>query len=93
MSTEYEIKISEFEHAINYAPAERVVMRHALLMSRLIFAGCGQIPPERAEARIALFKECMEMAANIPRQSDDDVSDVVNACSTQAFYMTNHITQ
>jgi hypothetical protein len=33
----------------------------------------------------------MELAAKLPRQADDDVADVVNACSNQAFYMTNHI--
>jgi hypothetical protein len=68
-------------------------MRHALLLACLVFAGCGPIttPPARAEARIALFKECMELAAKLPRQADDDVADVVNACSNQAFYMTNHI--
>lgn len=75
------------------SPVERGVMRHALLLACLVFSGCGPIPtpPARAEARIALFKECMELAAKMPRQADDDVADVVQACSNQAFYMTNHI--
>ena len=56
--------------------------------------GCSVDPSldeARGEARIALFRECMQLAAAMPRQSDDDVSDVVKACSTQALYMTNHI--
>lgn len=44
----------------------------------------------RSEARITLFKECMELAAKIPRQADDDVSDIVTACSNQAWYMTQY---
>ena len=45
----------------------------------------------RGAARLALFKECMELAAKLPRQADDDVADVVQQCSTQAYYMTNYI--
>jgi hypothetical protein len=75
------------------ARVDRGVMRLALLLACLVLAGCGpiQTPPARAEARIALFKECMELAAKMPRQADDDVADVVQACSNQALYMTNHI--
>jgi hypothetical protein len=46
---------------------------------------------KRGVARQALFRECMELAAKMPRQADDDVSDVVQECSTQAYYMTNFI--
>lgn len=55
-------------------------------------AGCdaGFLSPERGAARIVLFKECMELAAKMPRQSDDDVSKIVDACSTQSFYMTRY---
>ena len=58
-----------------------------------IAAGCGPVltPPNRAEARIALFKECMTLAAALPRQADDDVADVVGACSNQALDMTSYI--
>ena len=45
----------------------------------------------RGAAREALFVRCMELAAKMPRQADDDVSDIVDACATQSFYMTNHI--
>ena len=38
-----------------------------------------------------MFKECMGLAAKMPRQSDDDVSDVVSECSSQAYYMTNYL--
>jgi hypothetical protein len=68
-------------------------MRRALLLACLVFAGCAPtpIPKARADARIELFKVCMELAAKMPRQADDDVADVVKACSNQAFYMTNHL--
>ena len=45
----------------------------------------------RGAAREALFVKCMELAAKMPRQSDDNVAEVVNECSNQAYYMTNHI--
>jgi hypothetical protein len=73
---------------------ERCVMRLALLLACLVFSGCTE-PPQvtktRGDARTALFKECMDLASKLPRQADDDVADIVNACSTQSWYMTNHI--
>lgn len=45
----------------------------------------------RGAAREVLFVKCMDLAAKMPRQADDDVADVVQECSTQAFYMTSHI--
>lgn len=72
----------------------------------LVLGGCenGDFPPtnesraaERAkqakkgDARVALFRECMALAAKMPRQSDDDVSDIVSECSSQAYYMSNYI--
>jgi hypothetical protein len=67
--------------------------RYLPLLMAALLASCGPAPypTERGDARIALFKQCMQLAAAMPRQSDDDVSDVVNACSSQAWYMTNHI--
>lgn len=46
---------------------------------------------KRGVARAEMFKECMGLAAKMPRQSDDDVSDVVSECSSQAYYMTNYL--
>lgn len=46
---------------------------------------------KRGEARKELFVECMELAAKMPRQADDDVSDIVDACTSQSYYMTNFI--
>jgi hypothetical protein len=62
-----------------------------LLSVATLVSGCEPPPPSKAkgEARIELFKSCMDAAAKIPRQSDDDVSDIVDECSTQAYYMTN----
>lgn len=73
---------------------ERGVMRLALVLACLWFAGCTeppQVTQKRGEARATLFKECMELAAKMPRQADDDVADIVNACASQSWYMTNHI--
>lgn len=62
----------------------------------LVMAGCARESNEakriRGEARISLFKECMTLAAMNPRKGDDDVSDIVSACSSHAGYMTNFIT-
>lgn len=46
---------------------------------------------KRGEARKKLFVECMKLAAEMPRQADDDVSDIVDACTSQSYYMTNFI--
>lgn len=46
---------------------------------------------KQGDARVALFRECMALAAKMPRQADDDVSDVVTECSRQAGYMTAYI--
>jgi hypothetical protein len=46
---------------------------------------------KRGAAREALFVKCMELAAKMPRQSDDDVADVVQECSNQSSYMTNYV--
>jgi hypothetical protein len=70
------------------------LMKRVLMLACVVFAGCtepSQVTQKRGEARITLFKECMELAAKMPRQSDDDVADVVSACASQAWYMTNHI--
>ena len=42
-------------------------------------------------ARIDLFVQCMELAAKMPRQADDDVSDIVAECSSVSHYMTNYM--
>jgi len=52
-----------------------------------------ELRKEKGLARIALFKECMNLAANMPRQADDDVSDIVDECSQSSYYMTNYMTQ
>jgi hypothetical protein len=46
---------------------------------------------KQGDARVALFRECMTLAAKMPRQSDDDVSDVVQKCSRHAGFMTAYI--
>jgi len=66
-----------------------------VLLIIILFVGC-YIEPERdskqtGELRHKLFVERMELAAKMPRQSDDDVGDVVSECSSQAYYMANHM--
>lgn len=46
---------------------------------------------KRGEARKELFVECMKLAAKMPRQADDDVSDIVDECTSSSYYMTNFI--
>lgn len=46
---------------------------------------------KRGEARALAFKDCMELAAKMPRQADDDVSDIVDSCSNQSYYMTSYV--
>lgn len=73
---------------------QRGVRPLAALLACLMLAACDAakpIPTARADARIALFKECMQLAAKLERKADDDVADVVSQCSNQAYYMTNHI--
>lgn len=68
--------------------------RIALLALAMLLAACGeppQVTQKRGDARAAMFKECMQLAAAMPRQADDDVSDIVNSCATQSWYMTNHV--
>ena len=70
---------------------ERLVMCFVLLFCAVSLSACNEIPKARGEARIALFEKCMEAASKIPRQADDDVSDIVSECSSQSYYMTNWI--
>lgn len=62
-----------------------------LSLCALLAACSPEVSPARGEARIKLFHECMTAAAQMPRQADDDVSDIVAACSNQAYYMTNYV--
>ena len=65
-----------------------------LLIIILTAGGCGmhKASQKQIDARIALFKECLELAAKMPRLVDDvDVAVVVDSCSSQAYYMTNQI--
>lgn len=41
--------------------------------------------------RHKLFVECMELSSKMPRLADDDVSDIVDECSTQAYSMSEYL--
>lgn len=73
-------------------------MRNSLIVGLmlLLVAGCSnEIDQAKrhatGETRHKLFVECMELAAKMPRQADDDVSDIVDECDSTAYYMANHL--
>lgn len=78
-------------------------MKYISVLFIFVLIGCGNqttaltgqaedaVEKKRGEARLELFTKCMELSAKITRQADDDVSDIVLACSNQAYYMTNFI--
>jgi len=39
-------------------------------------------------ARQAMFVQCMELAAKMPRKSDDDVADIVEECDLSSYHLT-----
>lgn len=64
----------------------------AAIATVLLLCACDtpeekQLRAHRAAMRVELFRECMAAAAKIERKADDDVSDIVSECSTQAAYM------
>ena len=61
------------------------------LLAIIALTGCNEVSEKRGQARIDLFKQCMEMAAKIERVDDDDVSDIVYACAAKADHMTFQI--
>lgn len=73
-------------------------MKKLIILLCVVLAGCSSKPEDTAatkklqgDARQAAFKECMELAIKMPRQSDDDVSDIISACGTQSYYLTNYL--
>jgi hypothetical protein len=68
-------------------------MRITLALILVLAAGCTDptLNQRRMEARSAQFKECMELAAQIHRQSDDQVYKIISACDTSAYYMTQNV--
>jgi hypothetical protein len=62
----------------------------------LILTGCYDMPPppkpnpKAEELRHELFVECMKLAADMKRQGDDDVSDAIEECGSQSYWMSNH---
>jgi len=44
---------------------------------------------KQAEKRHEVFIQCMEIATRITRPADDDVSDIVDSCGNQSYYISN----
>lgn len=70
-------------------------MKYLLGVLALLLVGCADenkgTDKRRGDARAVMFERCMELAAKMPRQADDDVSDIVSECSSSSYYMTNYI--
>ena len=69
-----------------------VVLLGVLLCGAL--TGCGDRPVdtkriEVGKLRHEIFKECMILASNNPRKSDDDVAEIVESCGSYAYYIAN----
>lgn len=74
----------------------KVLWAVIVVFAVVALAGCkseinDESTKKRGEARKELFVECMELAAKMPRQADDDVSDIVDECTSSSYYMTNYI--
>ena len=48
---------------------------------------------EQADLRLDIFNKCMDTATKIERQGDDDVSDIIYACSTISSRMSHDLTE
>lgn len=70
-------------------------MKYITILTCVVLAGCqadsDATIKRRGEARQAVFVQCMELAAKSARQGDDDVSDIVTACSSASYYQTNYV--
>lgn len=70
-------------------------MKYVLIA--LLLVGCTEKTVDdgrdtrRGEARLAVFSQCMELAAKNGRKGDDDVSDIVIECTQSSYFMTNYI--
>ncbi|SDP69563.1 hypothetical protein [Desulforhopalus singaporensis] len=63
-----------------------------VLLCLALIAGCAEEKEKSSDygkRRHELFTECMELASKMPRQSDDDVADVVSECTSASYYIAN----
>ena len=72
------------------------MMRCITLLLALVLTGCYVRPTteqekQAGEAKIKIFRECMEQASKLERQADDDVSDVVYQCDMTSTRMTIYL--
>lgn len=69
-------------------------MKYLLLALLLTLStGCADSKEEAeiGKLRYELFTKCMDMATKMPRQSDDDVSDIIGKCDTVSYYQARHL--
>jgi hypothetical protein len=72
------------------------MMRLIITFMCILLIGCTDAKDAatikiQGDARQVFFKECMDLATKMPRQSDDDVSDIISECGQQSYYLTNYI--
>lgn len=65
------------------------------IMVAMVASGCdtGTVESfsekETGELKRELFIECMDLAAKMPRQQDEDVGDIVSECNSYAYHTVN----
>ena len=73
----------------------------SVLLIGVVLSGCNISTEKsraqdkvRGEKRLEIFKECLSLAAEVNKatsQHYNDLDEVVSACSTQAYYISNQI--
>lgn len=73
----------------------KTIILLVILLSTLMSVGCSKTEAEVAEGvlRHGLFVECMEIASKMPIQAEDNVSDVISACSNEAWNIARHMSK
>lgn len=69
-------------------------MKYLLLALLLVLStGCTDTKKEAeiGKLRYELFVKCMDMATKMPRQADDDVSDIIGKCDSVSYYQAQHL--
>ena len=61
--------------------------RLLIVLALVALTGCKGRSPDQGALRHTLFIECMNLAILMPRQADDDVSDIISQCDSTALYL------
>jgi hypothetical protein len=70
-------------------------MKIIIIFMSFILFGCVKTPSKDNEAFYKAwqlsFKECLELAAKNHRESDDDVSDLIDSCHQSSLMMNRYL--